>query len=69
MKNDYKFDYIPTGEKLSPRENFKDHGFAPCFYNIYGSTLILKMVEKMQNSDGDTDNSIAFVVSRTVETI
>ena len=57
------------GEKLPLQENCKDHGFAPCFCSNHGSTLILKMTKKIQNSDGDTDSAIAFVASRSVETI
>ena len=34
-------------EKLTPRENFKDHVSAPCFWRSHGSTCILKNGQKI----------------------
>jgi len=41
----------------------------PVFCSIHGSTCILKNDLKTQNLDGDMDSAIAFVASRSVETI
>jgi len=46
-----------------------DHGSIPYFYGSHGSPCILKNGRKIQNSDGETDNAIAFVALRSAETI
>ena len=57
------------GEKLHRRENFKDHGSTPCFCSNHGSAFILKNDRKMQNSDGEMDSAIVFMVLRSAKTI